>query len=67
VPGIPGLVVNRFADCLVVQITTAGTERMKDRMVDALNELLKPKGILLRNDSSSRELEDLPMYSKVVR
>ncbi len=60
--GLPGLVVDRFGAVLVVQITTAGMERVKDEVVSALQEILQPQGILLRNDSSSRALEGLESY-----
>ncbi|MDQ3308906.1 MAG: class I SAM-dependent rRNA methyltransferase [Gemmatimonadota bacterium] len=60
--GLPGLVVDRFAEMLVVQITTAGMERARDEVIAALDELLGPKGILLRNDTPGRELEGLPRY-----
>jgi 23S rRNA (cytosine1962-C5)-methyltransferase len=64
--GLPGLVVDRFHDVLVVQITTAGMDNIQDDIVEALSEVLKPKTILLRNDSGSRELEGLELYSKTV-
>lgn len=57
---LPGLIVDRFADDLVVQITTAGMENLKEIIITALIEMLKPKSILLRNDSGSREIEGLP-------
>lgn len=57
---LPGLIVDRFADTFVVQITTAGMENLKSFIIDALISILKPKHILLRNDTSSRELEGLP-------
>jgi 23S rRNA (cytosine1962-C5)-methyltransferase len=59
---LPGLVVDRFGDVLVVQITTAGMERFKAELVAALEKVLKPRAILLRNDSSMRALENLPSY-----
>ena len=40
--GLPGLVVDRFADVLVAQITTAGMERARDEIVAVLEELLRP-------------------------
>ncbi len=58
--GLPGVVVDRYGDYLSVQITTAGMERLKPLLLDALRALLQPKGIVLRNDSSSREQENLP-------
>jgi 23S rRNA (cytosine1962-C5)-methyltransferase len=60
--GLPGLVVDRFGDVLVVQITTAGMERVRDDVVAALDQVVRPSGILLRNDASGRALEGLPSY-----
>ncbi len=59
---LPGLVVDRFGEVLSVQITTAGMEAQKQAIVTALDKLLKPKSIILRNDSPIRELEGLPTY-----
>lgn len=59
---LPGLVVDRFNDTLVVQITTAGMELVKEHIVEVLTELLRPKVIVLRNDSASREVEGLASY-----
>jgi 23S rRNA (cytosine1962-C5)-methyltransferase len=64
--GLPGLVVDRYGDYLVAQITTAGMERLKDEVVDALLKVLRPAGILLRNDSGARALEQLESYVAVV-
>lgn len=63
---LPGLVVDRFGSILVVQITTAGMEVMKDEIIAALDKVIRPTGILLRNDSSAREREGLPSYIEVV-
>jgi 23S rRNA (cytosine1962-C5)-methyltransferase len=60
--GLPGLVVDRFGDTLVAQITTAGMERVRDEVLGALEEVVSPTGILWRNDTSSRELEGLESY-----
>lgn len=56
---LPGLVVDRFGDHLSVQLNTAGMNALKGEIVDALQKVLKPKSILLRNDSSMRGLEGL--------
>lgn len=56
---LPGLVVDRFGPVLAVQIGTAGMERLRAEIVDALTELLAPDGILLKNDLPGRELEGL--------
>jgi 23S rRNA (cytosine1962-C5)-methyltransferase len=60
--GLPGLVVDRYGDVLVVQIGTFGMERLRDRLIEALQQVLKPRGIVLRNDSAAREAETLPLY-----
>lgn len=60
--GLPGLVVDRFGDALVVQITTAGMERCKNEIIAALEQVLKPTAIVLRNDSASRAPEGLESY-----
>ncbi len=62
--GLPGLVVDRYAGVLVVQITTAGMERMKADIVTALAGVIKPVGIFFRNDVAIRELEGLPLYTE---
>lgn len=58
--GLPGLVADRFGDVLVLQLTTAGMDRLRDEIVGAFREILNPAGILLRNDAGSRALEGLP-------
>lgn len=63
---LPGLVVDRYHDVLVVQVTTAGMNNIQDDIIDALSEVIKPKTILLRNDSGSRKLEGLELYSETI-
>ncbi len=57
--GLPGLVVDRYGDLLVLQSTTAGVERLLNTIFDVLDSLLSPSAILLRNDVAVRELEGL--------
>jgi 23S rRNA (cytosine1962-C5)-methyltransferase len=64
--GLPGLVVDRFDHVLVVQITTAGMERVRDLIVDALESVVRPTVILLRNDSPARDPEGLERYVETV-
>jgi 23S rRNA (cytosine1962-C5)-methyltransferase len=64
--GLPGLVVDRFDDVLVAQLTTAGMETMKTEIIAALQKVLKPRGILLRNDVSPRSLEGLSQVQEVI-
>lgn len=64
---LPGLVVDKYGDVLSVQILTAGMEALKDWVIEALNELLDPGAIVLRNDSRSRLLEGLTQYKEVIK
>lgn len=56
---LPGLVVDKYEDVLVVQILTLGMERCREEIVQALISVFKPKAIYDRSDVSVRELEGL--------
>src|SRR3989338_112191 len=56
---LPGLIVDRYADTVVFQILTLGMERKRDLLTDIIKELLCPKFIYEKSDSSSRRLEGL--------
>jgi 23S rRNA (cytosine1962-C5)-methyltransferase len=58
--GLPGLVIDRYGDYLVLQFTTAGMDALRDTLLAAVERVFRPKGVLLRNDSAIRELEGLP-------
>lgn len=60
--GLPGLVVDRYADTVVAQINTAGMERVKDAIVTALIDVVRPARVVFRNDSGGRDLEGLDQY-----
>lgn len=64
--GLPGLVIDRFGSVLSVQITTAGIEKQKEILITTLVDLLSPEAIILKNDNSQRQLEQLPQESEVV-
>jgi 23S rRNA (cytosine1962-C5)-methyltransferase len=57
--GLPGLIVDKYADYLVLQSSTAGIDKAKDVIVKALVELMKPSGIYERSDVESRQIEGL--------
>ncbi|MBY4676895.1 class I SAM-dependent rRNA methyltransferase [Marinobacterium arenosum] len=65
--GLPGLVIDRFYDIFVVQVSTAGMEAVLDEIVEALNKVFNPKAILLRNDGKMRAMEGLETYTEVVQ
>ena len=59
---LPGLVIDRFNDILVVQLASAAMERNKDALIEALIQVFKPSGILFKNDSAARDAEGLERY-----
>jgi 23S rRNA (cytosine1962-C5)-methyltransferase len=64
--GVPGLVVDRYGEYLVLQVGSAAVEKRLDWIVDALGELLSPRGILLRGDSAARKREGLDTAVRVL-
>ncbi|OYW92136.1 MAG: rRNA large subunit methyltransferase I [Pseudomonadales bacterium 32-61-5] len=59
---LPGLVVDRFHDHLVVQLASATMERNRDAVLEALVQVIKPRGVLWKNDSAARDAEGLERY-----
>ena len=57
--GLPGIIVDRYGDNLVLQTTTLAMDQRKDLIVNALITVCDPKSITLRNDSSMRKAEGL--------
>jgi 23S rRNA (cytosine1962-C5)-methyltransferase len=57
--GLPGLIIDRFGDLCVVQIATAGMERLVEPLAEALERVLSPETIIVRNDTPARALEGL--------
>jgi 23S rRNA (cytosine1962-C5)-methyltransferase len=64
--GLPGLVIDRFGEVLAVQANAAGIDRLEPVIVDALQSMLRPAAIVLRNDSPARSLEGLELETRVV-
>lgn len=64
---LPGLIVDRYDNSVVIQITTAGMECLKEKILDVVDELINPENIILRNDTSSRIKEGLKLEKKVVK
>jgi 23S rRNA (cytosine1962-C5)-methyltransferase len=63
--GLPGLVLERFGDVVVGQIGTAGMERLREEIGEAVAKVLKPAALIWKNDGSVRKLENLPEYSDI--
>ena len=64
---LPGLVVDKFADVLVMQSLSLGIERIKDMLCDILMEVVKPQGIYERSDVPVRRLEGLDQVTGLLR
>lgn len=60
--GLPGLVIDRYGSACVVQIGTAGMEKLKSQIQQALEQVLGCEALLFKNDSSARDMEGLPGY-----
>ncbi len=63
---LPGLVIDRHGDVAVVQITTAGMERLRGEIIDALRGIADWRAIILRNDTAARRLEGLDEGIEVI-
>jgi 23S rRNA (cytosine1962-C5)-methyltransferase len=58
--GLPSLILDRYGEHAVAQFLSAGLEAVRGAVVDAIREVLAPRGLLLRNDAPVRERERLP-------
>jgi len=65
--GLPGLIVDRYADTLVVQLLSSGAERWRDVIADELVALTGAVSIYERSDVDVRRLEGLPERSRALR
>ena len=57
--GLPGLVIDRYGEVCVIQLNTAGMDRLAAPLVAAVEEVLAPRSVVLRNDSPARTMEGL--------
>src|SRR5688572_11552087 len=63
---LPSLIVDRYADVLVLQTLSQGTDAVKSMLVEILVEEFNPRAIIERNDARVRELEGLPLSSGTI-
>ena len=63
---LPGLIVDKYADYLAVQVLTSGIERAMPVIIDELQKLLKPEGIFDKSDAGSRAHEGLDTINQVL-
>ncbi|MBB3142312.1 class I SAM-dependent rRNA methyltransferase [Halomonas organivorans] len=64
---LPGLIVDRYGDVLVVQLNTAGMQAQLEPLLDALDKVVSPSAVVLRNDTSGRRQEGLESQVEVVK
>jgi 23S rRNA (cytosine1962-C5)-methyltransferase len=63
---LPGLIVDKYADWLVVQALVQGIDRLLPEILQMLVERVRPKGVLARNDPRVRLLEGLEQRVDVI-
>src|SRR5690606_17295839 len=64
--GLPGFIADRFGDVMVVQTNTAAAEATLPAFLGALDTVVSPRAVVLRNDSAGRALEGLANEVKVM-
>ena len=60
---LPSLIVDRYADVIVLQTLSQGTDRIKSTLLDILIDQFQPRAVIERNDARVRQLEGLPLTS----
>ena len=64
---LPGLVIDRFEDVYVVQISSVGMETLKAEIIAALDKVCRPKSIIFKNNGKMRAAEGLDAYVEVAK
>ncbi|KJU87215.1 SAM-dependent methyltransferase [Candidatus Magnetobacterium bavaricum] len=64
---LPGLIVDKYNDVIVIQTLTYGMEMLKETIQGLLDEILSPSAIILRNDAAIRQLEGLPLEKQLLK
>ncbi len=65
--GLPGVIIDRYGDCAVVQTLTLAMDMRKDLIADAIAEVLNPRCIIERNDAPVRKAEGLELHTGILR
>ena len=63
--GFPGATLDRFGEDFVLRTESAGMERVREALLEALIETFSPRAVVARDDSPLRQLEDLPLSVSV--
>lgn len=65
--GLPGTIIDRFGPVVVLQVNTAGMEQLLPELLGAIDDVVRPDTVLLRNDSPARALEGLDSYVRFAK
>ena len=65
--GLPGLILDRYGDCVVLQTLTLAMDQRQDLIADAIEEILKPSCLIARNDAPVRKAEGLQLHTTILR
>jgi len=65
--GLPGLIVDRYGDCVVIQTLTLAMDQRLELIADAIEEILKPACLIARNDAPVRKAEGLELHTTILR
>jgi 23S rRNA (cytosine1962-C5)-methyltransferase len=65
--GLPGLILDRYGDCAVLQTLTLAMDQRKELIADVIMELMKPRCLMERNDAPVRKAEGLELHTGILR
>lgn len=65
--GLPGLILDRYGDCVVIQTLTLAMDRRKNLIADTVAEILEPRCIIERNDAPVRKAEGMELHTGILR
>ncbi|MFM8655686.1 MAG: class I SAM-dependent rRNA methyltransferase [Chthoniobacterales bacterium] len=65
--GLPGLILDRYGDCVVMQTLTLAMDQRKELIADAIEALFKPQSIIERNDAPVRKAEGMELHTGILR
>ena len=65
--GLPGLILDRYGDCAVLQTLTLAMDQRQDLIADAIEEILRPACLIARNDAPVRKAEGLELHTTILR
>lgn len=65
--GLPGLILDRYGDCVVMQTLTLAMDQRKELIADAIEALFRPRCIIERNDAPVRKAEGMELHTSILR